>query len=42
VQVAIALFPRLTDPQPPFDAGHPSKVAAAVMDRVGEYTKVRP
>jgi transcriptional regulator GlxA family with amidase domain len=30
------------DPQPPFDAGHPSKVSAAVMDRVGEYTKVRP
>jgi transcriptional regulator GlxA family with amidase domain len=30
------------DPQPPFDAGHPSKVGAAVMDRVGEYTKVRP
>jgi transcriptional regulator GlxA family with amidase domain len=30
------------DPQPPFDAGHPSKVSADVMDRVGEYTKVRP
>jgi transcriptional regulator GlxA family with amidase domain len=29
------------DPQPPFDAGHPSKVGAAVMDRVGEYTKLR-
>jgi transcriptional regulator GlxA family with amidase domain len=30
------------DPQPPFDAGHPSKVGAAVMERVGEYTRVRP
>jgi transcriptional regulator GlxA family with amidase domain len=30
------------DPQPPFDAGHPSKVDAAVMDRVGEYTQLRP
>jgi transcriptional regulator GlxA family with amidase domain len=29
------------DPQPPFDAGHPSKVDAAVMDRIAEYTKVR-
>jgi transcriptional regulator GlxA family with amidase domain len=29
------------DPQPPFDAGHPSKVDAAVMDRVEEYRKVR-
>ena len=29
------------DPQPPFDAGHPSKVDAAVMERVGEYAKVR-
>jgi transcriptional regulator GlxA family with amidase domain len=29
------------DPQPPFDAGHPSKVGAAVMDRVGEYAKLR-
>jgi putative intracellular protease/amidase len=25
------------DPQPPFDAGHPSKVSAAVMERVAEY-----
>jgi transcriptional regulator GlxA family with amidase domain len=30
------------DPQPPFDAGHPSKVGAAVMDRVGEYAQLRP
>jgi transcriptional regulator GlxA family with amidase domain len=30
------------DPQPPFDAGHPSKVGAAVMARVGEYVQVRP
>jgi transcriptional regulator GlxA family with amidase domain len=30
------------DPQPPFDAGHPSKVDAAVMDRVGEYAQLRP
>jgi transcriptional regulator GlxA family with amidase domain len=29
------------DPQPPFDAGHPSKVSAAVMERVGEYAEVR-
>jgi transcriptional regulator GlxA family with amidase domain len=29
------------DPQPPFDAGHPSKVSAAVMERVVEYSKVR-
>jgi transcriptional regulator GlxA family with amidase domain len=29
------------DPQPPFDAGHPSKVGTAVMDRVGEYAKLR-
>jgi transcriptional regulator GlxA family with amidase domain len=29
------------DPQPPFDAGHPSKVDTAVMDRVEEYRKVR-
>ena len=30
------------DPQPPFDAGHPGKVGAAVMERVGEYAKARP
>jgi hypothetical protein len=29
------------DPQPPFDAGHPSKVSAAVMERVAEHWKVR-
>jgi transcriptional regulator GlxA family with amidase domain len=29
------------DPQPPFDAGHPSKVGAAVMDRVREHAKLR-
>lgn len=29
------------DPQPPFDAGHPSRVSAAVMDRVAEYAKAR-
>ena len=29
------------DPQPPFDAGHPSKVDAVVMERVGEYAKLR-
>ena len=29
------------DPQPPFDAGHPSKVDSAVMERVAEYGKVR-
>jgi transcriptional regulator GlxA family with amidase domain len=29
------------DPQPPFDAGHPSKVDAEVLDRVGEYAKAR-
>ncbi|MHA6620513.1 DJ-1/PfpI family protein [Pseudonocardia sp. DLS-67] len=29
------------DPQPPFDAGHPSKVDAAVMERIGEYAKTR-
>jgi len=29
------------DPQPPFDAGHPSKVGAAVMERVDEYAKLR-
>jgi transcriptional regulator GlxA family with amidase domain len=30
------------DPQPPFDAGHPSKVGGAVMERVGEYAQLRP
>jgi transcriptional regulator GlxA family with amidase domain len=29
------------DPQPPFDAGHPSRVDAAVLTRVGEYAQVR-
>jgi len=29
------------DPQPPFDAGHPSKVGAEVMDRVREYAESR-
>jgi putative intracellular protease/amidase len=29
------------DPQPPFDAGHPSKVGADVMARVREYSAVR-
>jgi transcriptional regulator GlxA family with amidase domain len=29
------------DPQPPFDAGHPSKVDPAVLERVEEYRKVR-
>jgi putative intracellular protease/amidase len=29
------------DPQPPFDAGHPSKVGAAVMERLGEYRAAR-
>ncbi|GAA5121475.1 DJ-1/PfpI family protein [Pseudonocardia adelaidensis] len=29
------------DPQPPFDAGHPSKVDADVMQRVEEYAKAR-
>lgn len=29
------------DPQPPFDAGHTSKVSAAVMDRVREYAQSR-
>jgi putative intracellular protease/amidase len=27
------------DPQPPFDAGHPSKVSTAVMERVAEHRK---
>ena len=29
------------DPQPPFDAGHPSKVGSAVMERVHEYMRLR-
>lgn len=29
------------DPQPPFDAGHPSRVGADVMTRVAEYAAVR-
>jgi transcriptional regulator GlxA family with amidase domain len=29
------------DPQPPFDAGHPSKAGAAVMERVQEYAQLR-
>jgi transcriptional regulator GlxA family with amidase domain len=29
------------DPQPPFDAGHPSKVSSEVMDRVREYAALR-
>jgi transcriptional regulator GlxA family with amidase domain len=29
------------DPQPSFDAGHPSKVDPAVLERVEEYRKVR-
>ena len=29
------------DPQPPFDAGHPSKVDPAVMERVQEHSKSR-
>jgi transcriptional regulator GlxA family with amidase domain len=29
------------DPQPPFDAGHPSRVDAAVMDRIAEYAGMR-
>lgn len=29
------------DPRPPFDAGHPSRVDAAVMARIGEYAQVR-
>ncbi|MEJ3655685.1 DJ-1/PfpI family protein [Actinomycetes bacterium KLBMP 9759] len=27
------------DPQPPFDAGHPSRVGADVMERVAEYSR---
>ncbi|GAB3002386.1 DJ-1/PfpI family protein [Amycolatopsis acidiphila] len=29
------------DPQPPFDAGHPSRVSAEVMARVAEYAQTR-
>jgi transcriptional regulator GlxA family with amidase domain len=29
------------DPQPPFDAGHPSRVSAEVMTRVAEYAALR-
>jgi transcriptional regulator GlxA family with amidase domain len=29
------------DPQPPFDAGHPSRVGAAVLERVDEHRKLR-
>jgi transcriptional regulator GlxA family with amidase domain len=29
------------DPQPPFDAGHPSKAGAEVMARVAEYAEAR-
>jgi transcriptional regulator GlxA family with amidase domain len=29
------------DPQPPFDAGHPSKVGQEVLDRVEEFLNVR-
>jgi transcriptional regulator GlxA family with amidase domain len=29
------------DPQPPFDAGHPSRVGTAVMERVAEYAQFR-
>jgi transcriptional regulator GlxA family with amidase domain len=29
------------DPQPPFDAGHPTKVGADVMERLEQYTKTR-
>jgi transcriptional regulator GlxA family with amidase domain len=29
------------DPQPPFDAGHPSRVDTAVMDRIAEYAQAR-
>jgi transcriptional regulator GlxA family with amidase domain len=30
------------DPQPPFDAGHPSRVGTAVMERAHEYRQARP
>ncbi|WP_232661400.1 DJ-1/PfpI family protein [Pseudonocardia sp. TRM90224] len=29
------------DPEPPFDAGHPSKVGPDVVERLAEYTKIR-
>jgi transcriptional regulator GlxA family with amidase domain len=29
------------DPEPPYDAGHPDKVGADVMARIGEYAAVR-
>ncbi len=29
------------DPQPPFDAGHPSRVTDEVLARIGEYAQVR-
>jgi putative intracellular protease/amidase len=29
------------DPQPPFDAGHPSKVDGTVMERIAEYSRTR-
>jgi transcriptional regulator GlxA family with amidase domain len=29
------------DPQPPFDAGHPSKVGVAVLERLDEYRRAR-
>jgi transcriptional regulator GlxA family with amidase domain len=29
------------DPQPPFDAGHPSKVGPEVLERIAEYAKIR-
>jgi hypothetical protein len=29
------------DPQPPFDAGHPSKVGPEVLERIAEYAKTR-
>ncbi|GAA1219659.1 DJ-1/PfpI family protein [Pseudonocardia alaniniphila] len=29
------------DPQPPFDAGHPSRVGSAVMERASEYRQAR-
>jgi hypothetical protein len=29
------------DPQSPFDAGHPSRVTTAVMERVDEHLRLR-
>ena len=29
------------DPQPPFDAGHPSRVGTAVMERLAQYRESR-